>query len=138
MKKLLALMLAAALALSLVACGGGNRTENIDPNDVAVGTWKGEYTVEKGSVFTPAGTRMIMILEIYQGGTGRLERYLYDKYEDGDPNTSVPGTWEVTDGALNFTENSIIGNSPLGFAFDVEQKTLTCFSIDNLVLTKNS
>ena len=137
MKKLLALILAAALALSLVACGGGDGTEDIDLNDVAVGTWKGEYTVEKGSVFTPAGTRMIMILEIYQGGTGRLERYLYDKYEDGEPNTSNPGTWEVTDGALNFTENSI-GNSPLGFAFDMEQETLTSFSIDNLVLTKDS
>lgn len=144
MKKLLALVLAAALALSLVACGGGsgagdNNTpsEDINPNDVAIGTWKGEYTVEKGSPFIPAGTRMIMILEIYQGGTGRLERYLYDKYEDGEPNTSNPGTWEVSDSALNFTENSI-GNSTLGFAFDVEQETLTSFSIDNLVLTKDS
>lgn len=137
MKKLLALILAAALALSLVACSGGG-AEDINPNDVAIGTWKGEYTVRKGNALIPAGTRMIIILEIYQGGTGRQERYLYDKYEDGEPNTSMPGTWEVSDGVLNFTEDGMFGSHTTGFDFDIEQETLTALWHDDLVLTKVS
>ena len=145
MKKLLALILAAALALSLVACGGGGGagdtntpSEDINPNDIAIGTWKGEFDSSKGQ-------HIIWVLEIYKGGTGRLERYISDgqgsadsKYNNNTPNTSLPGTWEVSDGALNFTEESLTGSSPLGFDFDIEQETLTSFGIDGLVLTKVS
>lgn len=81
---------------------------------------------------------MIIILEIYQGGTGRQERYLYDKYEDGEPNTSMPGTWEVSDGVLNFTEEDMFGSITMGFDFDIEQETLTALWHDDLVLTKVS
>ena len=162
MKKLLALILAAALALSLVACGGGSGagdtntpndtpsggngdttstdtpSEDINPNDVAIGTWKGECDTSRG--------HMILVLEINKGGTGRLKRYFSDghgtaddKYNNNDPNDSLPGTWEVIDDVLNFTEqNGFGGSQSSGFDFDIEQETLTSFEHDDLVLTKVS
>ena len=46
MKRLIALLLAAALALSLVACGNNtnNTTDTISEDDF-IGTWEREFTI---------------------------------------------------------------------------------------------
>ena len=130
MKKLLALILAAALALSLVACGGGKTSLS----DVAVGTWSGEFTWKAENSSIPSGTRMIVVVDIYTGGTGSLISLPYDEYNAGQSHATNPGTWEVTDDALNFHSSS--DDITYGFVFDEEQVTLTSTSNNDIVLTK--
>lgn len=97
MKKLLTLMLVAALALSMVACGGNNteseptpaesqETNAVDKNDKTnyVGTWETEH----------------YRLEITKGGVGR--------YETTDGTTPYDLNWEVTDEVL-VTQISFFG-----------------------------
>ena len=124
MKKVLSLILALVMCLSLCACGGtSNGTEPTiteptiteptekELKDLVVGTWIREYTFD--------GKSFVTTINIYKGGTGTFQTeddYSITDYIGGE---EVPDstTWEIVDDVLNieiagdglFTDNTIMG-----------------------------
>lgn len=137
MKKLFALMLAAAMALSLAACGGSNGTENnntsseedteitIDDNSV-IGTWSGEFQSREDSNNTMRRT-----IVLYKGGTGEFT----STNSNGKKGTHFSGTWELKDDVLNFSYL----DQTHGYGISVSENTMsmTNFERPYIVLYKS-
>lgn len=126
MKKLLALILAAALALSLVACGGGKA----DYAELVLGDWTGDYDamnnatigVRDGKEIHP-GDSMTETLSVFKGGTAEI--LLHDN--DTGAEQTYSATWEVSDDVLiisrTFNGHDIIDS--FGINTDTEPYTLS-------------
>ena len=139
MKKLLALMLAAALALSLVACGGDSgagdtntpseeETEiTIDDNSI-VGTWSGEVESEESTEDFPI--TISFTIELYKGGTGKFT----SKKSNSTSESNFASTWELQDNILNLT----YGGMTSGYEIEVSDNTMsmTSFEYPDRVLYK--
>ena len=129
MKKLLALILAAALALSLVACGGGSgagdtntpnggeedstqQTIDKDSTSTYVGDWV--YDTEKGNIIT---------YHFIKGGTGYYEQSTVK-------DSKWQFTWEVRDSVVVTTHNALGTTFLSTFEIDDSGSNLYCISDD--------
>lgn len=128
MKKLLALMLAAALALSLAACGGGagdNNTPSTGNGDTA-GT--DAPTVDKNSTSTYVGDW------VYDTGKGNIITYHFIKggtgyYEQStEKDSQWQFTWEIKDGVIVTTHNALGTTFLDTFEIDDDGINLYCIS----------
>ncbi len=81
MKKILVLILAAVLLLSLAACGGAAPSEPADPSKVAIGKWELKMTM-------PDGVKSEQYLEFNEDGTGA-----YTLIEDGEQTSAYDFEW---------------------------------------------
>lgn len=123
MKKLLALLLAIIMCISLIACG--NNTASIEESEtvntestaqdniseLCIGTWKWDF---KNSESNDWG---VETMELFKGGTGKGTNSMHSNGQ------YYPLTWEVKDGILVVSFEA----DPLSCAFevDVEQMTST-------------
>ena len=116
MKKIFPLILAVALALSLVACGGGQGNNESSEaagltNEQCIGTWK--WSFEDSPDKTNLGGAET--LELSDGGVGKGTGPLTS---DG---SYYPLTWEIEDDILKISFTA----DPLTGAFYVDGNTMT-------------
>ena len=124
MKKLLALLLAAAMCFSLVACGG-------KVEDAVIGDWTGDFVYGSTTIHAngnsdmclEAGHKATTTLSIYNGGA---MQFVVRSNETGFE-TKNSGTWEVSDGVLVITYSNWGGDKVLSFVVDADStpNTLT-------------
>ena len=117
MKRLIALLLAAALALSLVACGNNanNTTDTISEDDF-IGTWEREFTNSDNE-------KIKQTIEIYEGGTGHFTITHYD----GEADNNYDGTWELNDDVLNFSYTLVT----IGLKIDKSSNPVSLIRVDD-------
>ena len=96
-KKIMVIILAMIMAMSLVACGG-KKTEFI-------GTWE--------IVDNP--TWYMQIMELYEGGTGK-------GFMESEADSWYNLKWEFTDNVLNIT---VVGGFELTTGYKVDGNTMT-------------
>ena len=142
MKKVLSLILALVICLSLCACGGTTNstepsttepaitepsaTEPIEKElkELVIGTWVREYEYND--------TYYVTTINIYKGGTGTFGTVeTEDDYKTlvtNDPFQTTPSktTWETQDDILNISiDDGFFGTTVMGFTYQNEdQETL--------------
>jgi len=119
MKKVLSMILAFVLCLSLCACGknGGTdssaESQSLEVKDYVIGTWERCFTNSKGQ-------NVKQTIEIYKGGTGKFLIYSDREY-------SYVANWEIKDDILNFTYTMIT----LGLILDTTADPMTLTQVDD-------
>ena len=117
MKRLIALILAAALALSLAACANNeSNTADIVSEDDFIGTWEREFTNSDNE-------KIKQTIEIYKGGTGHFTITHYD----GEADNNYDGTWELNDDVLNFTYTFVT----IGLEIDKSSNPISLIRVDD-------
>lgn len=129
MKKVISLVLALLMCLSLCACGGNNapeatetptETQTIELKDCVVGTWERNFT-------TSDGEEVKQVIEAYKGGTGKF--FIYTVENGLEKNGSFQASWEIRDDVLNFTCGS--SSVTLGLILDTDAKPMTLTRVDD-------
>lgn len=123
MRKLTTLLLAAALALSLVACGGGGSQSTIDESTIT-GTWEGVFESKDKDDDTITQT-----LELYKGGTGKLTSV----HSNGESDNTFSGTWELKDDVLNFSYLS----TTMGYEIKISDNQMSLTNLEYTYITLN-
>lgn len=144
MKKVLVLMLAMVLVLSLAACGGSNGEDSkndtsiedskndINISEFAIGTWECSYTAtETDTSFHDysAGDRLVKTIEFFEGGV-----YKYDLYNSSTNEyikTNINGDWTVEGDCIK-----LIFGTEGPFKPDYEKGTLIDVTDKNQVYSK--
>ena len=106
MKKLVALLLAAVLCLSLIACG-----EDKSLKDEVVGTWVYVH-IDK------SGREVEQVLSIYKGGTAEF---------NSSAGVHNEGRWKIEDGVLNYSVFLFTG----GFSIDTNASPMTLTDVSD-------
>ena len=119
MKKVISILLVLVIALSLCAC-----SNKVNIKESVIGTWELNEVLPSYWGGTYVETT---ILEIYQGGTGKL-RVLVDG--DASRGSTNSATWEIKDGVLNFSVATF--NTTNGYIYDADSDTLK--SVDNTMV----
>ena len=124
MKKLLALLLAAIMCVSLVACGNDTtskeeketvRTESTESTaqdsigELCVGTWKWDFKASESNDWG------VETMELFKGGTGKGTNSMHSEGQ------YYPLTWEVKDDVLVVSFEA----DPLSCAFELDGDKLT-------------
>ncbi len=123
MRKLTILLLAAALALSLVACGGGGSQSTVDESTIT-GTWEGVFESKDKDDDTITQT-----LELYKGGTGKLTSV----HSNGESDNTFSGTWELKDDVLNFSYLS----TTMGYEIKTSDNQMSLTNLEYTYITLN-
>ena len=148
MKKRAFLPAAVLLLALLTACGGDTSPESDLPaeeptteetvaeesaepeaaltDEMMIGTWEGSFESEED------GGTITRTLELYQGGTGEMTSVS----TTDDQVYHFTGTWELQDGALNFSYLSTTQGYLV--AADADPLTMVLLSDDRIVLEKQS
>ena len=130
MKKLITLLLATVLTLSLAACGGGSDTSSggessqitVDESTIT-GTWEGVFESEdKDDTITQT-------LELYKGGTGKLTSV----HSNGESDNNFSGTWELKDDVLNFSYLS----TTIGYEIKTSDNQISLTNLERTYITLN-
>lgn len=116
MKKIVALILALTMCLSLCACGGTAKTE-----DAIIGTWEYNFKLKETGAAGKKGDDYQQKLELYSGGTGKLE---YNNLTSGEDHGNPSLTWEVEENIVNITFQSGFGGV-VGLTYDATNDTLS-------------
>ena len=113
MKKVLVLMLALVLVLSLAACGGETKTKELTTDD-CVGTW----LLDSGNGIVFSSNETSNQIEIIRGGVANA----YVK-----SNAYVECNWEIVDNALKISHESMGMGTTFSstFVFEVDGDTMT-------------
>ena len=123
MRKLTILLLAAALALSLVDCGGGGSQSTVDESTIT-GTWEGVFESKDKDDDTITQT-----LELYKGGTGKLTSV----HSNGESDNTFSGTWELKDDVLNFSYLS----TTMGYEIKTSDNQMSLTNLEYTYITLN-
>ena len=121
MKKILSLMLAMVLVLSLAACGGGAKSENNGKEkggesveEAVIGDWTGDYVyngISIGDHSFDAGQSVTTTLNIFKGGTIQFMLHNNETNSEMDFN----GKWEISDDVLVITYTAWENEETCGF-----------------------
>lgn len=117
MKKVLALLLAMVLVLSLAACGGQQGLKSED----CIGTWVNSYKLTEHSLGGDAGDDFNNTIELYKGGTGRIS---WNNETTGENHGDISLKWEIADDIINIDYEDNFGNNTLGLEYNKEKEAL--------------
>lgn len=123
MKKLFALMLAAALALSLTACGGGAGDNNTSSEEDAPIVVKSSTTTYIGDWAYDTGKGNVITYHFIKGGTGYYE-------QSTEKDSQWQFTWEIKDDVVVTTHNALGTTFLNTFEVDDSGINLYCISDD--------
>ena len=123
MKKFLALILALALCLSLMACGGSGGEE--DPNDVVGGDWRVTGIVrDSGSITRDGADTDVLVCINADSADFYLDEETQTLYDYVDyPITLEGDPWEEFQ-SIDFADRNGDGNGDVAMLFELDGETV--------------